>query len=73
MSSTLVNDPFDEGEHGQGIVDTPVHNLVYGATGWTDELDDEVIEQLVGIGALVLDETKGGWNIYVSVKGRGPV
>lgn len=67
--TTLVTDGFED--------ETPrPHNIVYGATGWTDALSDETIDALLSAGVIVLDHVASGsdWEsrLYRSVTGRRP-
>lgn len=63
--TTLVTDDF---------ADNGTHYIVYGRAGHTDELSHEVIETLVGIGAIVLvEEVRHGYGrtmVYNSVERR---
>ena len=70
MTSTLNHDEFEDEpiEHNY-----EAHSILYGKTGWTDEVDEETIALLVNIGAIRLDRTHSGigWEtrVYVSAKG----
>lgn len=72
--TTLITDGFDEPLEIDANYEP--HNIVYGALGWTDDVDDATITVLVRIGAIRLVRAHAGlgWEtrIYVSVEGDGP-
>jgi len=69
--TTLITDEFSEPEFNHNYAP---HNIVYGANGWTDEIDDDTVALLASIGVIELSRTHYGvdWqtNIYVSKKGK---
>jgi hypothetical protein len=52
------------------------YNIIYGQSGWTDEVDDATVDLLVNAGAIRLHQLyRGVYNrtrVYVSVKGTEP-
>ncbi len=69
---TLVTDEFAEGEPEPTPEPVDSHDIIYGALGFTDTVDAETIQTLVGAGVIVLDRYVGGsgWStrIYRSVQ-----
>lgn len=77
MTTTLNNDEFAGDSRPDALEVAPeVHSIVYGATGWTDVLDDAALEALVKCEAVMLDRIVygHGWTtmVYVSTEGRYP-
>lgn len=78
MAKTLVEDAFadDVPDDASSITVEPYapHNILYGATGWTDAVDDATIDLLVEAGVIYLYRTIEGvgffTRIYVSIEGK---
>lgn len=75
--NTLIEDAFEEGPTSEGFEHNyEPHVILYGAKGWTDEVDVATIKLLANCGAIRLVQTVSGvgWEtrIYVSVEGTDP-
>lgn len=72
--TTLITDGFEDEPKDPTLVYN--HNILYGETGWTDEIEDATIDLLVKVGAIRLHKTVMGVSfetrIYVSTNGKEP-